>query len=156
MATRRTATLALILAALSLVLWALPASAHQTTRHRIHHAVSVVYNQKGDPYVYGATGPNAFDCSGLTLYGYRLAGVYLPRTSDAQYRYVRHIRANHLRRGDFVFYHDGGGHVFHVAMFAGRRYGQSWVLEAEHTGTVVGRHRIWDAPRYAGTLRHKP
>ena len=53
---------------------------------KIHQATRIAANQKGDPYVYGAAGPNAFDCSGLTYYAYKKVGISLPRSSDAQIR----------------------------------------------------------------------
>jgi cell wall-associated NlpC family hydrolase len=123
--------------------------------HKIAHAVAVAVHQKGDPYVYGAEGPNAFDCSGLTEYSFAKAGLYLPRTSDAQYRFVRHIHKRNIRRGDLVFFHDGSGSVYHVGIFAGRRHGSEYILHAPYTGQVVHRERIWTGSWYAGTMRRR-
>ena len=133
------------------------ANNHHHKHHRaakIAHAVAVAVHQKGDPYVYGADGPNAFDCSGLTEYSFSKAGLHLPRTSDAQYRAVRHIKKKNIRRGDLVFFHDGGG-VYHVGIFAGRRHGSKYILHAPYTGQVVHRERIWTSSWYAGTLRRR-
>ena len=120
---------------------------------KIAHAVAVAVHQKGDPYVYGAEGPNAFDCSGLTEYSFGKAGIRLPRTADEQYHFVRHIKKRNIRRGDLVFFHDGGGSVYHVGIFAGRRHGSEYILHAPYTGQVVHRERIWTGSWYAGTLR---
>ena len=120
----------------------------------IHRGLNVAIAQKGDPYVYGAEGPNAFDCSGLTMYSFGKAGLRLPRSSDAQYRYVRHIPKRKLRRGDLVFFHSGGS-VYHVAIFLGRHGGKVWILHAPHTGTVVKRDPVWTSSWYAGTLRRR-
>jgi cell wall-associated NlpC family hydrolase len=130
------------------------AAAPQPRVDRIARAMSTVMAQQGDPYIYGAEGPNAFDCSGLVQYSYGRAGLTMPRSADEQYRHVRHIRKVNLQRGDFLYWHSGG-HVFHTAVFAGRHGGTGWVWEAAHTGTNVGLHRVWDAPRWAGTLRIK-
>jgi cell wall-associated NlpC family hydrolase len=156
-----------ILLACILALTCVFASAAQAARSRHHHhhhhghhravkiahAVAVAVNQKGDPYVYGAEGPNAFDCSGLTEYSFAKAGLRLPRTADEQYHSVRHIKKSNIRRGDLVFFHDSGGSVYHVGIFAGRRHGSEYILHAPYTGQVVHRERIWTGSWYAGTLR---
>jgi cell wall-associated NlpC family hydrolase len=139
------------------VIAATPAQAHRTERERrIHHGLEVAIRQKGDPYSYGSSGPRAFDCSGLTMYAYGRAGLYLPRSSDSQARYVRHIPKKKLRRGDFVFFHYRGGGVYHVAIYLGRRHGRRYILHAPHTGTVVQRDKIWTGSWFAGTLRRRP
>jgi cell wall-associated NlpC family hydrolase len=147
-----------VVAAIGLsVLAATPAAAHRTERERrIHQGLEVAIRQKGDPYVYGADGPGSFDCSGLTMFAYGRAGLYLPRSSDGQARFVRRIPKKNLRRGDFVFFHTRGGSVYHVAIYLGRRHGRRYVLHAPHSGTVVQRDRIWTRAWYAGTLRHRP
>ena len=156
---RRLGATALTTAIMIVTLTALAGSSDATSRHQprvdsIARAMSTVMAQQGDPYLYGAEGPNAIDCSGLVQYSYARAGLTMPRTADDQYRHVRHIRKIHLQRGDFLYWHDGS-HVFHTAVFAGRHGGTGWVWEAAHTGTNVGLHRVWDAPRWAGTLRIK-
>jgi cell wall-associated NlpC family hydrolase len=139
------------------LLSATPAQAHRTERERrIHHGLEVAIRQKGDPYVYGADGPGAFDCSGLTMFAFGKAGLHLPRSSDSQARYVRRIPKKNLRRGDFVFFHSRGGGVYHVAIYLGHRHGHRLILHAPHSGTVVRRDRIWTHAWYAGTLRRRP
>jgi cell wall-associated NlpC family hydrolase len=148
---------AVIVAALVLSLVAAtPAQAHRTKRERrIHHGLEVAIRQKGDPYVYGADGPRAFDCSGLTKFAYGKAGFSLPRSSDDQARSVRRIPKKKLRRGDFVFFHHRGGGVYHVAIFLGRHHGRRFILHAPYSGTVVRRDPIWTRLWFAGTLRHR-
>lgn len=70
----------------------------------------------GDSYVYGAAGPNSFDCSGLTMAAYRSAGVHLAHNSTVQYREVRHVSKSNLKLGDLVFFYSGRSHV---AIYAG-------------------------------------
>lgn len=73
--------------------------------------VQIAKEQKGDRYVLGATGPGAFDCSGLVVYAYRKAtGITLPRTSYAQRAALSRVSRAHRQPGDIVVVH-GGGHV---------------------------------------------
>lgn len=79
-------------------------------------AVNTALAQRGDPYKYGAAGPNAFDCSGLTSYSYKAAGVTIPRTSRAQSTFGKAVSSNALKPGDLLFYYSP---VSHVAMYIG-------------------------------------
>lgn len=121
-------------------------------QHRISRAFRVAARQQGDPYRYGATGPSAFDCSGLMLYAFRAAGLHLPRTAAAQSGAVRHISRAHMHRGDLVFF-NGGGHVYHVGIFDGWSHGRRMMIDAPHTGTDVRREAIWSGSWFPGTLR---
>jgi len=147
---------ALLTAALVLSVFIVaPADAARTKRERkIHHGLQVALDQKGDPYVYGAAGPNAFDCSGLTMYSFGKAGISLPRSSDAQATAVRRISKKNLRRGDLMFFHSGGN-VYHEAIFLGRNHGKTWLLHASRSGTPVKRDPVWTSSWFAGTLRHR-
>ncbi|MFF4378949.1 NlpC/P60 family protein [Kitasatospora sp. NPDC001547] len=79
-------------------------------------ALAAAVRMIGSPYVYGATGPHAFDCSGLMYYSWRQAGVTLPRTSQAQAYAGQRISLSEARPGDLViFYRD----MHHVGMYAG-------------------------------------
>lgn len=79
-------------------------------------AVRRALSQVGSRYRYGATGPSAFDCSGLIGYAWRGVGVDLPRSSRAQSNDVRSISRSDLRPGDLVFF---GKPVSHVEMYVG-------------------------------------
>ncbi|MGW0530764.1 NlpC/P60 family protein [Streptomyces sp. NPDC003032] len=79
-------------------------------------AVSYAYKALGSPYVWGATGPNAFDCSGLTQAAYRSAGVSLPRTTYAQITAGKRVPRSALRPGDLVFFYSG---ISHVGIYVG-------------------------------------
>ncbi|MDX3307777.1 NlpC/P60 family protein [Streptomyces sp. NPDC054884] len=79
-------------------------------------AVSYAYSKLGSPYVWGATGPNAFDCSGLVLAAYRSAGVSLPRTTYAQIGAGQRVSRSELRPGDLVFFYSG---ISHVGLYIG-------------------------------------
>jgi cell wall-associated NlpC family hydrolase len=87
-------------------------------------AVAVARAQVGDRYVWGASGPSSFDCSGLTSYAWRKAGVSLPHQSRAQYRATSRVSKGDLRPGDLVFFYSpishvgiyiGGGLMVHAA-----------------------------------------
>ncbi|MFE9683487.1 NlpC/P60 family protein [Streptomyces sp. NPDC006285] len=79
-------------------------------------AVSYAYGKIGSPYVWGATGPDAFDCSGLTQAAYRAAGITLPRTTYAQIAAGRRVARSELRPGDLVFFYSG---ISHVGLYVG-------------------------------------
>ncbi|MET9778769.1 NlpC/P60 family protein [Streptomyces sp. NPDC006367] len=79
-------------------------------------AVAYAYRKIGSPYVWGATGPNAFDCSGLTQAAYRAAGVSLPRTTYGQIDAGRRVSRSELRPGDLVFFYSG---ISHVGIYVG-------------------------------------
>jgi cell wall-associated NlpC family hydrolase len=139
--------------ALSLAAFAPPADAATARGHRIAKAVKIVRAQKGDPYRYGAAGPDAFDCSGLVYYSYRKAGFRrIPRTSDQQSRAFHRVKRSHMRKGDLIFFHSGGD-VYHVAVFTGWRHGHRVIIHASRPGTPVKRDRIWTNSWFPRTLR---
>jgi cell wall-associated NlpC family hydrolase len=120
--------------------------------HEVAQALRVAARQQGDPYRYGATGPNAFDCSGLMLYSFRAAGLHLPRTAAAQAGAVRHIARSRMRVGDLVFF-TSGSHVYHVGIFDGWSHGARIIIHAPYTGARVRKEAIWTNSWFAGTER---
>jgi cell wall-associated NlpC family hydrolase len=80
-------------------------------------AISAALSQVGKPYVWGAAGPDAYDCSGIVLWAYAKAGVSLPHYSGAMYNMTTRISASQLQPGDLVFYGPGGSD--HVAIYMG-------------------------------------
>lgn len=91
----------------------------------------------GDPYVYGATGPGTFDCSGLVQYVFKEAGISVPRTSEEQYRYGTAVpNASWLAAGDLVFSAGSDGTSAdpgHVGIYDGA----GGVIQAPYTGADV-------------------
>ncbi|MEW1778036.1 NlpC/P60 family protein [Streptomyces sp. NPDC086777] len=81
------------------------------TDSRAAAAVAYAYSKLGSPYVWGATGPDAFDCSGLAQAAYRSAGVSIPRTTYAQINAGRRVSRSELQPGDLVFFYSGISHV---------------------------------------------
>lgn len=99
-------------------------------------AAQFALNQIGKPYIFGATGPGGFDCSGLCEAAYQDAGKAIPRTSEEQWAapYPKVLQKN-LVTGDLVYFdtHDGQAAPSHVVMYLGGGF----VVSAPHTGTVV-------------------
>ncbi len=92
-------------------------------------AVSYAWAQLGKRYVWGAAGPNTFDCSGLTMMAWKAAGVSLPHNAAQQYQKVRHIARSQLAPGDLVFYNNLG----HVGIYIGNNQ----IIHAPNSRTVV-------------------
>jgi cell wall-associated NlpC family hydrolase len=113
-------------------------------------AVAFARAQLGKPYVYGATGPDAFDCSGLVQAAWAAAGVSIPRTSELQWADLPHVSSP--RPGDLIFY--TGSSIDpppgHVTMYIGG----GRMLEAYGTGVpirVTGlRSGVWGYARPGG------
>jgi cell wall-associated NlpC family hydrolase len=103
--------------------------------------VAAAAAQAGKPYVYGATGASAFDCSGLTGWAYAAVGIDLPRTSGAQAAVM--TRVSEPMPGDLV-YMPG-----HIGIYAGN--GQMW--HAPHSGDVVKLATIWTSNVTYGRVR---
>ncbi|MFF3379858.1 NlpC/P60 family protein [Streptomyces sp. NPDC002680] len=91
--------------------------AAEAPNSRAAAAVSYAYQKLGSPYVWGATGPDAFDCSGLMQAAYRSAGISLPRTTYAQINAGQRVSRSELLPGDLVFFYSG---ISHVGMYVGR------------------------------------
>ncbi|MDB1089913.1 NlpC/P60 family protein [Streptomyces sp. ACA25] len=97
---------------------------------RAASALSAAQSKVGSPYVYGSTGPNTFDCSGLTGWAYSQAGVSLPRTSQQQANAGTRVTQSQLQPGDLVFYYSG---LSHVGMYVGN--GQ--IVHAPNSNSTV-------------------
>lgn len=82
-------------------------------------AAKIAMDQRGKMYVWGAAGPNTFDCSGLTMYAYNKVGVSLPHSSRAQYGYGKSVPYGQWQPGDLLFYGSSAGSIHHVAMYVG-------------------------------------
>lgn len=93
-------------------------------------ALSVAIAQIGKPYVWAAAGPNSFDCSGLTMFAYRAAGVSLSHSAADQYASNPHVSRDQLQPGDLVFF---GSPIHHVGMYVGG----GMMVDAPETGENV-------------------
>ena len=108
-------------------------------------AVDFAMAQVGEAYVYGAAGPDAWDCSGLTMMAWAQAGVSLPHSSSAQYSSGPHIAASDLQPGDLVFYYQP---ISHVGMYIGN----GMIVNAENPSAGVKVTGLYSMP-YVGAVR---
>ena len=108
-------------------------------------AVDTARAQLGKPYVYAGSGPDVFDCSGLTMYAWAAAGVSLPHNAEAQYVSLPHVSQSELQPGDLVFF---GDPIHHVGIYVGG----GTMIEAPYTGVDVRYHTIYRSD-YAGGAR---
>lgn len=106
-------------------------------------AVAFAYQQLGKPYVWGATGPGSFDCSGLVQAAWASAGVSIPRTTYEQYSALPHVPMSAIRPGDLIFF-DGLGHV---AMYVGN----GMIIDAPQPGESV-EYISLNSPWYSTTV----
>jgi cell wall-associated NlpC family hydrolase len=109
-------------------------------------AVRAALAQVGKPYVWGASGPSAFDCSGLMMYAYAAAGVALPHSSGVQSTMGTPVSRGQLRPGDLVFFYSP---VSHVGMYIGN--GQ--MVHASTEGVPVQVVDLGSMPGYNGARR---
>jgi cell wall-associated NlpC family hydrolase len=100
-------------------------------------ALTWAFAELGQPYVWGATGPDSFDCSGLTQFVWKAAGVAIPRVAADQDAWAIPVPLSQLLPGDLVFF--GTTDIHHVGIYIG----DGLMINAPHTGTVVQVSSIW-------------
>jgi cell wall-associated NlpC family hydrolase len=120
--------------------------ARPTAGSRATRAVAFALRQRGKPYRWGAEGPRAFDCSGLTWAAWRAAGIAIPRTAAGQLAGLPRVRSQ-LRPGDLLIYRSTGPTHRHVAMVVGR----GRMVEAPGRGIPVRSASL--RPGYLGAVR---
>jgi cell wall-associated NlpC family hydrolase len=127
-----------VIVAPAMAVTAAPVAAHAATQTPVRlKALAYAKHQLGDPYRFGAAGPGAFDCSGLTMKAYSHAGKRIGgHSATAQFRTARakhQLRSlKHVRQGDLLFY-GSTSDVYHVAMYVGK----GRMIEAPHEGARV-------------------
>ncbi|WP_394620053.1 NlpC/P60 family protein [Lentzea sp. JNUCC 0626] len=118
-------------------------------------ALQAALSKRGSLYLWGGTGPDRFDCSGLMLWAYKQAGITLPRVAAAQFNAGRAVPLDALVAGDLLFYDDGTGNpatIHHVAMYVG----EGKMVDSPTDGQVVdirssrGDGHLMGARRIAG------
>lgn len=109
-------------------------------------AINAARAQLGKPYVYGASGPDSFDCSGLTMYAWGQAGVSLPHNAASQQGMGTSVSRGNLAPGDLVFF---GSPAYHVAIYIGN----GMIIQAPTSGDVVKISSLASMPDYSGATR---
>jgi peptidoglycan DL-endopeptidase CwlO len=124
------------------------------TRAQISGFLKAAASRLGAPYVWGATGPNSFDCSGLVQWAFAQIGITMPRVAQDQFFTGPHIPLSDALPGDLIFYHyepQDPTFVSHVAIYVGN----DEMLEAPHTGENVKIVPV-PLPDMAGVVRVDP
>ncbi|MFD8327784.1 C40 family peptidase [Streptomyces lydicus] len=116
-----------------------------TQSTKAEKALAFARAQIGKPYVWGATGPSSYDCSGLTQAAWKAAGVDLPRTTWDQVKVGQRVATSDLQPGDLVFFFDD---ISHVGMYIGG----GKMIHAPHPGADVREESIYYMPIY-GSVR---
>jgi len=105
------------------------------TSSQADQAVAFAYAQIGKPYQWGATGPGAYDCSGLMYAAWGSAGVSMPRDTYEEWASLPHVPLSDLQPGDLILYNGES----HVAMYVGVVGGTAYIIDAPQTGSDVER-----------------
>jgi peptidoglycan DL-endopeptidase CwlO len=124
------------------------------TRLQINTILRAAAGRIGVPYVWGATGPNSFDCSGLVQWAFAHAGIRMPRVSQQQWFAGPHVPYSAARPGDLLFWHydpTDPANVDHVALYAGN----GMMIVAPHTGDYV-KYVAVPLANLAGVVRVDP
>lgn len=115
-----------------------------TTSVLAGQAIKYAQDQIGEPYVWGAVGPDSFDCSGLVQQAWKAAGVVIPKYSQTQYDQAGvHVPLSQAQPGDLVFWGYGRDPqaVHHVALYLG----DDEILHAPQPGESIERTKMWDS-----------
>jgi peptidoglycan DL-endopeptidase CwlO len=117
--------------------------------------LSAALSRRGMPYVWGATGPGSFDCSGLVQWSYAQAGVRMPRVAADQARTGPAVPVSQLQPGDLLFYHTDPtdpGYISHVAIYIGN----GLMIQAPEPGMNVEIVPASTGSEFAGAIRVDP
>jgi peptidoglycan DL-endopeptidase CwlO len=118
-------------------------------------ALRAAESRQGLPYVWGAAGPSAFDCSGLVQWAFAQAGIRMPRVAADQARTGPAVPVSELEPGDLLFYHTdptAPGYISHVAIYLGN----GWMIQAPEPGLGVQIVPASFGPDFAGAVRVYP
>ena len=109
------------------------------------HALRAALTQTGKPYLWGAAGPDSFDCSGLIVWAYAQEGISLPHYTGSLWNDGQHISRDNLEPGDLIFF---DADISHVGIYLGNGV----MVDAPHSGSVVRVEAVWWS-QYVGAVR---
>jgi cell wall-associated NlpC family hydrolase len=127
----------------------------QLTTAQLTTALRAAESRRGLPYVWGAAGPTAFDCSGLVQWSFAQAGVSMPRVAADQARTGPAVPVSQLEPGDLLFYHTDPtdpGYISHVAIYLG----SGWMIQAPQPGMDVQVVPASFGSQFAGAIQVDP
>jgi peptidoglycan DL-endopeptidase CwlO len=125
------------------------------TAAQLTTALRAAESRQGLPYLWGAAGPSAFDCSGLVQWSFAQAGVRMPRVAADQARTGPAVPVSQLEPGDLLFYHTdptAPGYISHVAIYLGN----GWMIQAPQPGLRVQVVPANFGPEFAGAIQVYP
>jgi cell wall-associated NlpC family hydrolase len=113
-------------------------------------AIAIAYAESklGDPYVWGANGPNAFDCSGFVQQAWLAAGVSIPRTSYEEWAQLPHVSVDQLQPGDLLFFEPDSQGPGHVALYVG----DGMYVQETHPGSIAEWASLDPSSPYYGNM----
>ncbi|WP_051367655.1 C40 family peptidase [Hamadaea tsunoensis] len=123
------------------------ATTSATVQAKLATVLREAAKQAGKPYVWAATGPDSFDCAGLTQWVYAKLGIHLDDYVPSQLDKAKVVARSKARPGDLLFFMDGD-FAYHVGIFAGNN--KMW--DAPTEGQTVGLHTIWSDSYLVGQL----
>lgn len=130
-----------------------PVSRSFTTISKNVDRDKVVYYAKmflGTKYVYGASGPDAFDCSGFTKYVMSKFGIYLPHSAREQFSYGEVISRENLKQGDLIYFDTSGGWISHTGIYIG----DNKFIHASSKGVIISSlEQKYYSLRYVAAIR---
>ncbi|HXT88603.1 MAG TPA: C40 family peptidase [Trebonia sp.] len=132
-----------------------PATAAGAPGTAVDAMLKAAMSRKGLPYVWGAAGPTAFDCSGLVQWSFAQAGISMPRVAAEQALSGPAVPVSQLAPGDLLFYHTdptAPGYISHVAIYLGN----GWMIQAPQPGMDVEVVPATFGSEFAGAIRVSP
>jgi cell wall-associated NlpC family hydrolase len=124
-------------------------------RNQLVAVLQAALSRRGEPYVWGGSGPGIFDCSGLIQWSFAQAGLVMPRVAADQALTGPAVPAGQLAAGDLLFYRTDPtdpGYISHVAMYLGN----GWMIQAPEPGRTVEVVPVDLGSEYAGAVRVDP
>ena len=125
------------------------------TQAQLNTVLQAALSRRGMPYVWGAAGPRAFDCSGLVEWSFAQAGIAVPRVAADQALAGPAVPVSQLAAGDLLFYHTdptAPGYISHVAIYLGN----GWMIQAPQPGMTVEVVPVELGSQFAGAIQVNP